>query len=261
MTISPYETVLALVAAIAVSFWATSSSERPGRTSPAASHRHSSLFETKTPSSVRSPAERLADAFEVATGHRAAFTRTEAGDSVTTRPVRIIELPFGPALLTTREIKDGCHACTGAIGVFYLKESGDRTQVMGRWPKAVEGWGWGAPPTDWYATDKFTTYPAIYAEGGYTGQGITCGGATITELRPEGPVESEVIRTFFSNEGAVTDERIAAGEKVENLEGRIANIRKNTSFEVRVTGTGRFTEKYARRGGKFVPLSESRLGC
>lgn len=135
---------------------------------------------------ARSTAERLADAFEAATGRRTSFVQTEAGEQITTKPVRIIELPFGAALLTKRELKDGCHACTGAIGVYYLKEEGGNTEVVGRWPKAVEGWGWGAAPTEWYLTSKFTAYPAIYASGGFMGQGVIMESATITELRPHG---------------------------------------------------------------------------
>ena len=37
-----------------------------------------------------------ADAFEAATGHRSAFSKREGGDVVSTKPIRIIELSFGP---------------------------------------------------------------------------------------------------------------------------------------------------------------------
>jgi putative oligomerization/nucleic acid binding protein len=203
----------------------------------------------------------LAEAFRAATGSDAPIRRRVDGDMHITRPLRVVELPFGPALITSTEIVEGCHACTGALGVYYLRLDGDRVSAVGKWPEAVKGWGWGAPPTDWSISDKFASYPVIVAEGGYMGQGISCGGATLTELRPEGPVESDIIRTSSSNEGAVGDDGTAYGEPPRTLEGKFANIVRDKSFEIRVTGTESFTEHYVRRGGKFVSVGESRLTC
>lgn len=197
------------------------------------------------------PVDRLADAFGAATGHREPFTQLEDGELVTTKPIKIISLPFGPALLTSREIKDGCHACQGSIGVYYLKDVGGKTTVTGSWPKAVEGWGWGAPP-EWQSTDKFTSYPAIYASGGFTGQGITESSSTLTELTPAGPITSDLIGTGYTDEGAIVDDERPACV----LEGKIANIRKDRSFDVVVTGTKPMVNHYLKKGGKFVALSK-----
>lgn len=203
----------------------------------------------------------LAEAFRAATGSDAPIRRRIDGEMHVTRALRVVDLPFGPALITSTEIVEGCHACTGALGIYYLKIEGDKVGVVGKWPEAVKGWGWGAPPTDWSISDKFASYPVIVAEGSYMGQGISCGGATLTELRPEGPVESEIIRTSFSNEGAVGDDGTAYGEPPRSLEGKFADIVREKSFEIRVTGTEGFTERYVRRGGKFVSVGESRLTC
>lgn len=126
----------------------------------------------------------LAEAFELATGRRPPIHSQSDQGATATTPLRLIEAPFGKILLTKTRIADGCHACTGHIGVYYLKPEGASYAVVGKYPEAVSGWGWGEPPTEWSITNKFTTYPAIYAEGGYTGQGITCGSATLTELTP-----------------------------------------------------------------------------
>jgi hypothetical protein len=201
---------------------------------------------------IKTPTERLGDAFEAATGHRDAFTQTEAGDEVVTKPIRIIELPFGPALLTAREIKNGCHACMGAIGVFYLKEESGTTTVVGRWPKAVEGWGWGAPPSEWYTTDKFTLFPAIYASGSFMGQGVIEESATVTELRPTGPVTSDVIGTGFSDEGAIVDNERASCV----VKGTITNIRKDRSFDVITDGSVKTIDHYIKKDGKFAAASK-----
>jgi hypothetical protein len=192
----------------------------------------------------------LTEAFEAATGHRASFTGRDGEDVVTTAPLRIVRLPFGSALLTTQEIKDGCHACTGALGIYYLREESGKTIVAGRWPRAIEGWGWGAAPTDWSITDKFTEFPAIFASGGGGGQGVSVEGFTLTELRPTGPVTSEVIRTSYSDAGQV--EKGVACE----VRGKVTNIRKDRGFDVIVSGSIRGVDHYIKKEGKFVPTSK-----
>jgi hypothetical protein len=147
------------------------------------------------------------------------------------------------------------------LAIHYLRPSGETFEVTGAWPGAVSGWGWGAPPTDWAINNSFASNPVIFAQGGFMGQGIVCSSATLTELRPEGPVESEIIRTGYSDGGAMTDERVAAGEREQELTGVIANIQRDQSFEVRFTGTARFTERYVRRDNRFVPVARSRLMC
>jgi hypothetical protein len=149
-------------------------------------------------------------------------------------------------------VKDGCHACVGAIGVFYLKEDNQQTSVTGSWPKAVEGWGWGAAPSEWSISNAFTKNPAIYASGGYMGQGILMESATLTELTPNGPVTSDLIGTGFSDEGAIVDDSRAACV----VKGKIANIRKDRSFEVRLTGSRTGVDRYVKRNGKFVSLGK-----
>jgi len=200
--------------------------------------------------------DRVADAFEAATGHRVAFTKTDAGDEVTTQPIRIVRLPFATALLTKTEIKDGCHACTGFIGVYYLDEQAESTTVKQRWPKAVQGWGWGAAPVEWYLTNKFTAYPAIYASGGFMGQGVVEESSTITELRPDGPITTDVIGTGFSDDGAIVDnERPACVVK-----GSISNLRKDRSFDVVVRGSINAVDHYTKKNGRFVAVTKRDWG-
>jgi len=205
----------------------------------------------------RPSAERQSDAFLAATGHRSAFTVVRDGEVITTSPVRILKLPFGLALLTKAEIKDGCHACKGALGIHYLKLVRGHVSVAKSWPEAIEGWGWGAAPRDWYMTDKFTRYPAVYSSGGYTGQGITESSAFITELRPDGPVTSEVIHIGYTNEGAVDESRACT------VKGKITNIRRDRSFDIVVTGSVHAVHRYGKRNGKFVAISKVDwdMGC
>ena len=241
--------ILVLIAAVVV--WMARGHDRSSEPAANASEAVNVVAPAETAAPPpRSDADRLANAFEAATGHRKSFTGREGDDVVTTAPIRIVQLPFGPALLTSQEIKDGCHACTGAIGVYYLREENEKTTVTGRWPKAVEGWGWGAAPSDWTLTDKFTQYPAIYASGGYMGQGVVTEGATLTELRPDGPVTSDLIGTGYNDEGAGREDRPICAVK-----GRIANVRRDRSFDVIVTGSVKAVDRYVKRNGKFVAAS------
>lgn len=202
------------------------------------------------------PNREVASAFEAATGHRQGFCMVDENDgNVITRPLQLVDLPSGKALLTEREGEDDCHGCNGgAIGVFYLTERSGKFRVTGKWPKAVEGSGWGKPPSVWYITNKFTSAPAIYAEHRSMGQGYEYQGASITELGPRGPVTSDPIATLSSDEGAVI------GGSPCILKGEIANIVRDRSFNVRVTGYSEFTDRYEKRGGKFVDVSGNDWG-
>jgi hypothetical protein len=207
--------------------------------------------------------EQASIAFKAIFGRAAPIVATVDGSSETTKAVKVIWAERGPILITSTEIPDGCHACSGSLGVYYLKPAGATFEVVGRYPKAVEGWGWGTVP-DWSMSEKFTDYPAIYAEGGYSGQGVTCGGATLTELRPEGPVTSDQIATGADNSGNIDDGtgKTFGGDPAYNLQGKIVNVVRGKSFEVQVTGTDSFTERYVRKDNKFVRVGgASRLSC
>jgi len=188
----------------------------------------------------------LADAFEAATGRRAEFRVFEDGYAVKTRPTKIVELPFGRVLLTEVQI-EYCHACAGAIGIYYLKEEAGSVWVERSWPRVVKGWGLGNPPAQWHLTDRFTAYPAIYASGGFMSLGVSTGGVTITELRPDGPITSDHIGTYYEEDGDPETKRPGC-----NAKGRIANIRKDRSFDVVVTGSVRAVDHYVKRDGRFV---------
>ena len=189
---------------------------------------------------------RLADAFEAVTGHRSVFGTHSRWDSVTTEPLRIVQLPFGPVLLTM-DTNGETHAKAGAIGVHYLEEENGRFRVKGSWPRAVEGWDWGAAP-EWRFTSKFTANPAIYAWGDSMAQGIIGTSATLTELRPEGPITSDRIHTGYDNEGTQESD----DEPGCTVKGRIANIHKDRSFDVIVSGSRQAVERFQKKGGRFV---------
>ena len=134
--------------AVGLGFW----SSRPVAPLPEPTPRPTRAASTPIAAPVRSPAERLSAAFEAVTGRRAAYTGSGEGEGDTITPLRIVDLPFGPALLVSREQKDGCHACAGALDIYYLREERGEVRVTGRYRDAVPGSGWGAAPTDWQLT-------------------------------------------------------------------------------------------------------------
>ncbi|QDX24831.1 hypothetical protein FPZ54_01460 [Sphingomonas suaedae] len=221
---------------------------------------------TPTATGVRAlpETEQLKLAFRAAYGQDdAAQVREGDSDVITVKPGRLVWIGETAALLSPGANASDCHACSGALAIAYLKPRGDGFAVTGKWPTLVSGSGWGAEP-EWRLTDEFTDNPAIYVESGWSGQGYSCGGASITELKPDAPVQSERIWLSSSNEGAVdeTSGKTFGGEPLSKLDGKIVDIVKGKSFAVQVSGTATFVERYEYRGGKFVPLQkESRLSC
>lgn len=206
--------------------------------------------------------EQLRLASIAALGFTGSRTRKEGVQSVITKAERLIQLPFATVLLTSTARPDGCHACSGFVGVYYLQDEGGKFKVTGKWPEAVSGWGWGNVP-EWRLSNDYTANPAVVASGSDGNQGYFCGGTTITELTPKGPITS-FIATSATNEGAVDPDMgtTSIGDPPKNLEGKIVGVQKGKSLQVRVTGTDSFTESYVMRGGKYVIASgETKLGC
>lgn len=205
----------------------------------------------KAPTMRDSPqAEQLATAFRAVFGRDGPVPRDLGGEGGTERAARLLWTSFGPVLLTESSLPDGCHACTGYVGAYYLRDTGTGFEVAARYPEAAHGSGWGNAPDDWQVVENFTTYPALFYETGYTGQGYTTLGANLVELRPEGPSVSAMDRGA-DNSGAVGDE-----EEVSSYEGAIRNVVRNQSFDMVFTGTCEFTRRYVFRNNKFEPETE-----
>lgn len=201
---------------------------------------------------TRSAEVRLADAFQAATGHRQPYTELVDGEQATMTPLRIVDLPFGKALLVERAAADACHACTGAIDVHYVIEEDSLTSLAKSYLRAAEGSGWGQPPEGWRIATDLTAYPAIVYESGYAAQGIVEGAISIVELTPAGPVASQV-RSSYDDSGSGFGDGCT-------IEGRIANRERDRGFDLVVTGTARATIRYTKRGGRFVTTQQLPCG-
>ncbi|MEY4953458.1 MAG: hypothetical protein RL299_1882 [Pseudomonadota bacterium] len=231
--------------------------------SAAASDAGTAVTTTTVPAIASLPeGEQLRLASIAALGFTGSRTRKDGTQSVITKAERLVQLPFGVALLTSTHRPDDCHACSGYVGVYYLMDEGGQFKVTGKWPEAVSGWGWGNVP-EWRLSGDYTVNPAVVASGSDGNQGYFCGGTSITELTAKGPVTS-FIATSATNEGAVDPDSGTdmGGNPLMNLEGKIVGVQKGKSLQVKITGTDSFTESYVMKGGKFVLTSgETKLGC
>ena len=166
---------------------------------------------------------------------------------------KLIDVPFGPVLVSEGRVAEAAHVSPGRLDVAYLQAAGTGFALAKAYPAAVEIGSFGQM-SEWSVSDKFADVPTIDAEGGFTGQGYTCGAAVLTELRPDGPAEVASIRTSYDNLGAAVD-----GEKPVTIEGKVADIKKNRGFDVRYTGTKSFTEHWVREGDKYVRQGATQL--
>jgi hypothetical protein len=194
-------------------------------------------------------AEQLARAFAIAFGgaHGQATVKADQWN-VVYKPKDLFWIGDRAVLISAGPSTEDCHACAGALAVHYLKAAGETFEVTGAWPNVVSGSGWGAAP-EWKLTKAFTSFPAIYEEGGFTAQGCTSSGAFLVELAPSGPIQSGLVRLGFDDSGGLGDRPAMA------ITGKITNVKKDISFDVAYTGGQQFVETWIKRAGKFVPAA------
>src|SRR3546814_20579303 len=97
--------------------------------------------------------------------------------------------------------------------------------VAKRFPKAVEAGSFGQM-TGWSVSDAFADTPVIAAEGGFTGQGYTCGYTILTQLAAAKPVDLARVQPLYDESGP-------KGEAVQWVSG---SITRNDSSEARREG-------------------------
>lgn len=185
---------------------------------------------------------------------KAVFGRAEpvaaAGDEgLETKAAKLVWQGDRAVLITLTESAEdagACHACSGSLGIYYLKPQGDGFEVTGKFPEAVIGNGFGAGPTDWSISDKFGPVPVIYSEAGWTGQGYTCSTFRLTELRADKPVEVAKVPIFYD------DGDTGAPDAKGKLEGKFGGIVPGKSFTLNFAGFKRFSQTWIRKGDSYV---------
>lgn len=210
---------------------------------------------TPKPSASASPADPLAalppnarlDLAETAAFPDGRRFTTPEGSRIEYEPGMLIDTPFGPVLVSQGGVPDAAHVESGHVGIFYLAPQGRGYRVVKSLPDAIQSGSFGQMSALSVST-KFATLPMVFAQGGGTWQGYTCSWTSLTELQPGGPVEVANFLDSYSNGGGG-----ASGEdKPQETTGTIVNIVKDTSFDVRFTGSRSFTAHYIRQSGKFV---------
>src|SRR3546814_14307314 len=78
--------------------------------------------------------------------------------------------------------------------------------------------------TGWSVSDAFADTPVIAAEGGFTGQGYTCGYTILTQLAADKPVDLARVQTLYDDTGA-------KGEAGQSISGRLPHIARGRRSE------------------------------
>ncbi len=164
---------------------------------------------------------------------------------------RLVQAPFGPVLVSEGKAVDAPHVAAGRIDIAYLAPADGGFTVVRRYPAAIRAGSFGRMG-DWSVSTAFSDLPVIVAEGGFTGQGYTCGTTTLTELRAEGPATIAEIQTVYDDSGAKL-------EGAQTYEGEITDIAKGQGFTVRYTGTKSFDDRYVMKDGRYVLQGNSPL--
>jgi hypothetical protein len=191
------------------------------------------------------PAQQLAKAFEAAFGKAgSASVAAEAGaedgaQSVTYKGGHLLQTPFGPVLVTEGKVDDAAHVNAGRIAVHYLRAQGDHYEVVRAFPAAVRA-GSSGEVGKWSVSPRFSDWPVIVTEGGGMWQGYACSNLTLTELRPNGPVDLLTLPLSYDDTGAKDD------DSGVSIVGKLLNIVRNEGFDVVYSGSENFSEHYVR---------------
>jgi hypothetical protein len=194
----------------------------------------------------RLPDERTRQAFRIAfgrTGH--ALIRRERLD-LDFVPIALTDLGGGrTALISTGTWVEHGHSSTGLNALHYFIHENGRVRITGSWFGFGADGSHGQAAMRWGMVRGLSRWPVLYTEGGGTWQGCTVSGATLTELRPAGPVDVASFPVLYSDAGMV------AGHSAGNIRGVLAGVVPDRSFTVRYAGTMRFGETYVRVGDRY----------
>lgn len=193
------------------------------------------------------------DAFRAAFGRASPARLTHDGVAFDFIPVTAVALGGGRiALVTTGISVEGGHSSPGVNAVHYLAREGGRLRVTGRWFGVGVDGSDGRSATRWAVSRALSRRPVVYLEGGGVWQGCRVAFATLTELRPAGPVDVADFPVGYSD---VDTGWTNSGRAVE---GALASAVPDRSFTVRYTGSMRFIETYTRSAGGAYRLAGGR---
>ena len=184
------------------------------------------------------------------------YTSVTPATEVRFRPGTLINVGSKWILVSIGEVLHPGHGSQGRVAVHYLRRTDDGFAVERPYVPLVESGSFGKI-AEWSVSNTLSEYPVLYVEGGFGNMGIFCSWVHLAELTPSGPVLSPTIQTYYTDEGSLEP------AFPKGIEGKIGQVRRDKSFVLNFTGDENFSEKYVKRGGKFVVQSgKPRLdGC
>lgn len=189
---------------------------------------------------------------QLAAAQRAAWGRTgstvipRGKERIAYQGGQLVQTGFGPVLVAEGKVEDFSHSSAGRVGVFYLRSLGGRYSGGRAYPDAVVHGSYGKVG-EWGVSRRFGSNPVIWAEGGFTGQGITCSSMSLTMLTPRGPVEVATIPTGYESPDGT------------DLTGKIGTVVPGRYFTVDYRGSRRWTDTYRMVGGKYRLAGRNRF--
>ncbi|EQB11681.1 hypothetical protein [Sphingobium lactosutens] len=190
--------------------------------------------------------QNLIAAFKAATGHSTMFRQDGDNGRAYVTPFKILNLESGVFLIVKVTSVTPSHANYGAFRVYRMDGDQQKFSFFGD-PVEFNSGQFGIPSSDITLIDTMTDYPALYQEDCYGQSGYMSCWVNLVELRPDGPVQSDNIPTYYSN----TDAMLPDGEKPIEVKGKIVNIRRGEGFDV-VDANAGISDHYIRSNTKFV---------
>jgi len=189
-------------------------------------------------------------AFRIAFGHAAPATLKLDSEDVKYRPIALVDAGGTPVLVAQGSVVDAAHASSGKVATVHFKGQ----TVANKNLKALEAGSFGEMGQV-TVSRKFGSLPVVVAEGGGTWQGYTCEVASLLELTPTGSRELVDVPIHYD------DILLHPDGKGNDISGKFANIVSGKSFDVRYSGSRKFTDHYVRRGDTYVRdgAGESRM--
>jgi hypothetical protein len=198
------------------------------------------------------------EAFRAAFGRASPALVSRDGNEFDFSPLMTVEMEGGMiALLSTGAMRNAGHSSSGVNAVHYFTREVGRLRAVREWFGVGAEGSHGVAASVWGLSRSISRWPVIYTEGGGTWQGCTVTFATLTELRPTGPVDVAHIPVYFSDSGMVSE---GAAREVE---GALSEAIPDRSFTVDYSGSLRFREIYVRQDENYrLASGESRMpGC
>lgn len=181
------------------------------------------------------------EAFRAAFGRDSPALVTRDGRDFDFHPIASVDLGQGHiALVSTGAVRDAGHAETGLNAIHYFERRGGRLRPAGQWFGIGADGSHGVAANSWGLTRSLSRWAVLYTEGGGTWQGCTVSAATLTELRPGGPVDLVSLPVHFDDVG------MAGARSGRTVDGALARAVPDRSFTVRYSGSMRFSETYVR---------------